>query len=128
MMETMTTSGYNMINFVTIDNFIPISKEKLELLRHNPSFTIECQTAYPHCYNYDVTREWFLKEIKKFKPDEYYVFIAQLELIPEWEDVLDEFDLRKYVIWSSRDLAQNYNYPEDGPRLKGYVLHGFNKE
>lgn len=114
------------VRFVTLESFIPYTKVRSQ------SFSAyeytRLRREFPDIYDIETTKNIFIRELKGFNPNTYYVFIAQLELIDEWEGVIKEYNLDKYLVYSSSALAQNKNYPDDGPRLKAYVFHGFNKE
>jgi hypothetical protein len=116
------------VRFGTIENFIPFSWDNPAYAWYDKYEKERLESSYPSIYHPQTTKDIFIEELGKFDPETFYVFIAHKELIDRWEAVIEEYDLGKFLIWSSRQLAQNKNYPEDGPRLKAYVFRGFNKE
>ena len=113
------------INFVNLSNILPTNAKVCDLLYgYRPSAAQLLD--YPIWYDYNLTKAFFIKFLEGLKPDEFYFFITQTQLTEIWEEVIQEYQLEKYQIFRSREPAENYNYPEEGPRLTAWMFKGFN--
>lgn len=125
-------SGEVVINYVYLTSIMPTSRGYIEDIicisneNHSDAEFWEYVNKFFPEYSQENSRKKFKNFLAHIKKDQYYFFILTKEMLPYWENTIDEFSLREHFVWSSKQMAVNSNYPEDGPRLKAYLLKGFN--
>jgi hypothetical protein len=58
---------------------------------------------------------------KTIKPDTCYFYIITPKQLESFDLEIDRMKLRDYIVYESKEYAENYNYPGD-PRLKVFVI------
>ena len=118
-MEKMSNSK---VVFVYLDPYIPKTKT---FLQEYYQFTEDDAEYYSKealgRYNYYHTSRGWKKLIQSFEEGVYYFFITIPILDKEFLKYAELYGFNDKLVWSSKDLAVNSNYPEDGPKLKAYL-------
>ena len=87
-----------------------------------PGFDFDGWMRRNQSYANERNQIFYNQFLTSFIKGQYYFFITTPEQEYKFNVLLDNYGLRKFVIWQSREPAVNINSVSEGPRLTATML------
>jgi len=107
------------VNFVYLEGQIPMFRE---FWIKTPGFDFDGWMRRNQSYANERNQIFYNQFLTSFIKGQYYFFITTPEQEYKFNVLLDNYGLRKFVIWQSREPAVNINSVSEGPRLTATML------